>query len=160
MSIVSGGTMLAPDEGKTVFVGPHKVRYVDPGADHPYALIEWTAPPGVPSPPLHVHQATDETFFVVEGVFGFQAGEETFDGSPGAYVVVPKGVAHTFWNRGATAGKVLLLISPPGFASYFAALSERLAAAGDSPEQAVRVRQGLSANYDISVVGPQRQGEI
>jgi uncharacterized cupin superfamily protein len=115
------------------------------------------APPAIPGPPLHVHRVTDEGFYVVEGMFGFQAGEQTLDGPSGAHVFIARGLAHTFWNQGPAAAKLLIVISPPGFEQYFAELSEGLAAAGDSEDAGLRVRQALSAKYDIQVVGPPRQ---
>jgi hypothetical protein len=47
--------------------------------------------------------------------------------------------------------------SLPGFEQYFQELSEGLAAAGDSAAAATRLRQTLSAKYDIEVLGPPRQ---
>jgi hypothetical protein len=108
---------------------------------------------------LHVHQVTDEAFFVLDGRFGFQVGNDTVDGPPGAFVRGPKGLVHTYWNQGATAARLLIVISPPGFESYFEELSAGLAAAGDSQEESMRVRQRLSSRYDIEVVGPPRQAE-
>jgi hypothetical protein len=45
----------------------------------------------------------------------------------------------------------------PVVASPFEELSEGLAASGDSVDAGRRVRQALSAKYDIQVVGPPRQ---
>ena len=108
---------------------------------------------------MHVHHVTDEAFYVLDGTFGFQAGDDTVDGPTGAFVHVPKGLAHTYWNQGARPARLLIVISPSGFESYFEELSKGLATAGDSPEEAIRVRQRLSATYDIEVVGPPRQAE-
>ena len=159
MVIGKKGMVLGPGGGKTLPLGPHQIRFVYREAGSPYALIEWMAPPAVPGPPLHVHWVTDEAFYVLGGTFGFQAGDETVDGPPGAFVLIPKGLAHTYWNQGSTPARVLILISPPGFESYFEDLSEGLAASGDSQEEAMRVRQRLSAKHDIEVVGPPRQAE-
>lgn len=150
---------LAPAAGKMLPVGPHQVRVVYREAGSPYSLIEWIAPPAVPGPPLHVHRVTDEGFYVVEGAVGFQVGDETIEGSPGEFVFIPRGQKHTFWNQGPTPARFLGTISPPGFESYFEALSEGLAAAGTSQGHAMRVRQRLSETYDIEVVGPPRQAE-
>jgi mannose-6-phosphate isomerase-like protein (cupin superfamily) len=145
---------LAPGEGKQLTVGPHQVRMVYRGESCPYALVEWLAPPSVPGPPLHIHQATEEAFYVLDGTFGFQAGSETFEGPAGAFVFIPRGLVHTYWNQGSTPARLLIFISPPGFEQYFEALAEGLAGAGDSSEAAMEVRQRLTATYDIEVVGP------
>lgn len=153
------GLIIRPGEGTLLPVGPHQVRLVYREAGSPYSLVEWVAPPAVPGPPLHIHQVTDEAFFVLDGRFGFQVGDDTVDGHPGAFVRGPRGLAHTYWNQGATPSRLLIVISPPGFESYFEELSEGLAAAGDAQEASMRARQRLSGRYDIEVVGPPRQAE-
>jgi len=150
--------MLAPGEGKTIALqGGHTVTFLHRATNNGYSLIEWMAGPAIPGPPLHTHRVTDEGFYVLEGTFGFQAGEQTLHGLNGAYIFIPRELAHTFWNQGSTPAKLLILISPPGFEQYFEELSEGLAAAGDSTEAAMRIRKALSAKYDIEVVGPPRQ---
>ena len=39
---------------------------------------------------MHIHRLTDEAFYVLEGTFGFQLGEETVEASAGAFVFAPK----------------------------------------------------------------------
>jgi quercetin dioxygenase-like cupin family protein len=143
---------------KTVVLpGGHTLKFIQRGPGAGYALIEWTAPPAIPGPPVHIHRLTDEGFYVVEGAFGFQAGEQTWPGATGAYVFVARGQAHTFWNAGPTPAKLLIVISPAGFEAYFEALAEGLAAAGDDPSAGMTVRRALSGQYDIEVIGPPRQ---
>jgi len=149
---------LLPAEGTTIALqGGHTVRFLHRATNSGYSLIEWMAPPSIPGPPLHIHQATDEGFYVLEGTFGFQAGEQTIDGLSGTYTFIPRGLVHTFWNQGPTPAKLLILISPPGFEQYFAELSDGLAAADASPEAAMQIRKALAAKYDIEVVGPPQQ---
>ena len=99
-----------------------------------YSALEWASEPGIPGTPLHIHRTTDEAFYVLEGTFGFQAGERTFEGTAGTFVFVPKGLEHAFWNGGTTEAKLLSPVSPPGFEGYFGELAEGLAAAGDDEE--------------------------
>src|SRR5215470_16888981 len=114
---------LLPTEGTTVVLqGGHTLRFLHRATDSGSSLIEWMAPPVIPGPPLHIHRVTDEGFYVLEGVFGFQAGEQTIHGPSGTYLFVPSGLVHTFWNHGPTPAKLLILISPPGFEQYFAEL--------------------------------------
>ncbi|MCA1715890.1 MAG: cupin domain-containing protein [Actinobacteria bacterium] len=148
---------LLPGKGKTVSWPGHQVTFVHgyPGAA--YSLIEWAVAPGVPSPPLHVHRMTDESFYVLEGTFGFQVGERTVDGASGAFFFVPKGIGHTFWNRGPTPAKVLVTMSPAGFERYFEELAEGLSSAGNTAAAALDIRRALSGKHDIEIVGPPRQ---
>ncbi len=151
---------LLPGVGKTVALGGHTVRFLHRAANSGYSLIEWMAPPAIPGPPPHIHRVTDEGFYVLEGAFGFQAGERTIHGPSGTYVFIPRGLVHTYWNQGPTPARLLILISPPGFEQYFEELSEGLAATGDSTEAAMRIRKALSAKYDIEVMGPPRQANM
>jgi mannose-6-phosphate isomerase-like protein (cupin superfamily) len=124
---------------------------MQPGA--PYSLIEWEAEAGSPSPPVHIHHKTDEGFYVLEGEFGFQMDGAVTHAGPGIHVLVPMGRAHTFWNSGSAPARCLIVLSPPGFEAYFRELGPLLAMT-DSEEAAVEARRGLSAKYDIEVVGP------
>lgn len=75
----------------------------------------------------HVHSREDEFSFVVEGEIGAKVGDPV--AGPGAYVVKPRGLLHTFWNPTDRPARILEIISPAGFERYFALLSELLAPA-------------------------------
>ena len=85
------------------------------------------AHPAYGRPSLHIHRVTDEAFYVLEGTFGFRVGEETVEGSAGAFVFAPKGIVHAFWNQGPSPARMLLMMSPPGFVRYLEELAEGLA---------------------------------
>jgi mannose-6-phosphate isomerase-like protein (cupin superfamily) len=119
----------------------------------PYSLIEWSAKAGSPSPPVHIHHKTDEGFYVLEGKFGFLVDGLATHAGPGTHVLAPRGHPHTFWNSGPAPARCLIVLSPPGFEAYFRELGPLLVLA-DSDEAALEARRGLSARYDIEVVGP------
>ncbi len=149
--------LVLPGEGKTVSLPGNEITVVHRGADAAYSLAEWVAAPGVPGTPLHIHRVTDEGFYILEGTFGFQVGEETVEAAAGAFVFAPKGIEHAFWNKGPTPARMLITMSPPGFERYFEELAEGLAAVGDDAEAAMDIRKTLSEKHDIEVVGPPRQ---
>lgn len=157
MALDDGSVMLTPGEAKTISFSGNRVTLIHEQPGGAYSVVEWLSEPGIPGTPLHIHSVTDEAFYVLEGTFGFQAGERTFEGGAGAFVFVPKGLEHAYWNQGTTPAKMLITISPPGFERYFEELAEGLAAAGDDTEAAMSVRKALSEKYDIEVVGPPRQ---
>ena len=111
----------------------------------------------MPGTPLHIHRITDEAFYVLEGTFSFQVGDRTLELSAGAFVFVPKGLEHAFWNQGSTPARMLIMISPPAFERYFEELAEGLASAGEDEEAALSVRKTLSEKHDIEVVEPSHQ---
>jgi len=154
MTTEDGGILLPSGVGKTVSLYCYQLSFVHRDPTAAYSLIDWITPPGQPSPPLHIHRVTDEAFYVLEGTFGFQADEETLEGSAGAFIFIARGRKHTFWNQGPVPARVLIVLSPAGFERYFEELAEGLAVVGDMPEQAMSLRKALSQRYDIEVVGP------
>ena len=157
MALDDGSVMLTPGEGKTVSFSGNRVTLIHGQASGAYSMLEWLSEPGIPGTPLHIHSVTDEAFYVLEGTFGFQAGERTFEGTAGAFVFVPRGLDHAYWNVGATPAKMLVTISPPDFERYFEELAEGLEAAANDEQAAMGVRKALSQKHDIEVVGPPRQ---
>ena len=157
MALDDGSVILTTGEGKTVSFSGNRVTLIHGQASGAYSMLKWLSEPGIPGTPLHIHRVTDEAFYVLEGTFGFQAGEKTFEGAAGAFVFMPRGIEHAYWNQGTTPAKMLITISPPGFERYFEELADGLAEAGDDAEAAMSVRKALSEKYDIEVVGPPRQ---
>jgi mannose-6-phosphate isomerase-like protein (cupin superfamily) len=75
-------------------------------------------------PPLHVHEREDELFYVVEGHYLFQCGDQSVQVSQGGLVYLPKGIPHGFRNIGSTPGVLLNTITPGGFEQFFAEIDE------------------------------------
>jgi quercetin dioxygenase-like cupin family protein len=100
------------------------------------AVVENTVAAGWPGPPLHVHPAFDEGFYVLEGELTFRVRDDGFIVAAGGFVFAPGATPHTVANRSAAVARYLLLITPPGFERYF----ERLAAEmrGEEPPAAAR----------------------
>jgi mannose-6-phosphate isomerase-like protein (cupin superfamily) len=140
----------APD---SIDLGGVTITFVHSDPKSSYSLLEWNAPAGTRSPPVHLHHRTDEGFYVLTGTYAFLCDGERIEAGAGEHVLVPKGRAHTFWNSGPEAARCLIVLTPSGFEGYFRELSERLAVAG-SEEDAIQARRELSASYDIEVVAP------
>ena len=49
-------------------------------------------------PPLHVHSDEDEFIYIVAGTFRVQIGNELIEATPGSFVFIPRGTAHTWQN--------------------------------------------------------------
>jgi mannose-6-phosphate isomerase-like protein (cupin superfamily) len=69
-------------------------------------------------PPLHVHHAQDEWFFVREGEFIFQVGEDTFRLKAGDSLFAPRKVPHALANVSDT-GKLMIAYQPAGTIEQF-----------------------------------------
>jgi mannose-6-phosphate isomerase-like protein (cupin superfamily) len=62
--------------------------------------------------PLHVHDRYDEAFYVLAGEVNFVVGGTTSVAEVGAFVFVPRGEAHRFWNESPTPARMLVIGSP------------------------------------------------
>jgi mannose-6-phosphate isomerase-like protein (cupin superfamily) len=109
-------------------------------------------PPRTAGPNLHVHSREDEAQYVVSGLVTFAVGDQTFEAGPEILVWLPRGVPHTFANRGSEPAWVVGITSPAGIeamfeeqAAYFAAL------AGPPDEEYLRE---LGARFGVTTLGP------
>ena len=59
--------------------------------------------------PLHVHHDEDETFYVLDGDFRFQADDTVRDASAGDVVHIPHGTTHSFRVLSPEGGRCLTL---------------------------------------------------
>jgi mannose-6-phosphate isomerase-like protein (cupin superfamily) len=112
-------------------------------------LFEGHVPPG-DGPPMHVHRREDEIFHIVEGLFRIWCGGQTWDVDPGAVVLLPRGVPHTFRNTGPGTGRLLTTVVPGGFEGFFPLVAERGLAVPDDMGEL----QELAASFGLEFVGP------
>jgi mannose-6-phosphate isomerase-like protein (cupin superfamily) len=112
-----------------------------------FVIAEWSddgeSSAGSPIAPLHLHHGDDEAWYVLEGTLGFVRGDDQIEAAAGAAVLVPRGVAHTYWNAGTGRARYLLVMTPR-LAALIAALHEP-GAAGDLPR--------LFRRFDSELVG-------
>jgi mannose-6-phosphate isomerase-like protein (cupin superfamily) len=86
-----------------------------------FSLMERTVPPGARMPLAHRHVTCSEAFFVLEGTATFLLDGAELAGGPGDFLLVPRGAAHTFGNRGGEPAR-LLVLHAPAMDAYFAEL--------------------------------------
>ncbi|MCE0538098.1 cupin domain-containing protein [Kineosporia rhizophila] len=120
-------------------------------------LIEASVPPGG-GPPPHVHEQSDEIFYLLSGELEFLDNDRTFVARAGDLVFVPRGGVHRFTNIGVKAANMLFLYTPGGPEGLFLE-------AGDEPQPGVSAQPWgperfdehmteLSAKYRSPVVPP------
>jgi uncharacterized cupin superfamily protein len=56
-----------------------------------------------------VHDRYDEAFYVLDGEVHFVVGDTTSVAEVGAFVFVPRGEAHRFWNASPTPARMLVI---------------------------------------------------
>jgi mannose-6-phosphate isomerase-like protein (cupin superfamily) len=93
-----------------------KARAADTGGA--FGLVESMLAPGY-SPPLHVHEREDETFWVLEGEVTIRCGARTFRASVGACAFLPRGVPHTFVVEGNVPARMIGMMTPGGGEAFF-----------------------------------------
>lgn len=64
-------------------------------------------------PPLHIHLYQDEVFYVAEGRYRFQCGNEQFTLQKGDMIFLPRAVPHT-WAQLEQTGRLLFFFQPAG----------------------------------------------
>jgi quercetin dioxygenase-like cupin family protein len=109
-----------------------------------YAILEQTIPAGH-GPPLHVHRHETEIFYILEGEFEVRIGDQTVPALPGAIVVGPRDIPHTFRNVGTRDGRLLLTVIPGRFANYFIDVD----GLDDGDHAGIRA---LTAKYDVELL--------
>lgn len=106
--------VLAPKAGNRLTIGSSEVTFKAVGADtHGHlGLFENLVHPGGTAPGVHIHRHMEEMFYVLEGEVEILVGNQTLQGQPGAFVLVPRGTPHAFANRGTTPAKLLIMFCP------------------------------------------------
>ena len=97
--------VLSAGEGKVVSVLGDRYTYKAVGEQTggAYGLVETAVPVGSSGPPPHIHPGEDEAFCVLDGEVTVLIGDRTITATAGSFAFVPRGMVHTFSNRGARA---------------------------------------------------------
>jgi quercetin dioxygenase-like cupin family protein len=108
-----------PTLANSVHYLAHTFSFLATGQDtnNAYSLIHCFFRKGF-TPPPHFHKFEDESFYMLDGVIDFQAGEKKIRAGAGELIVLPKGLPHNF-NLVSDTAKALLLITPAGFETVF-----------------------------------------
>lgn len=116
------------------------------------AIVEIVIPARTFGAPPHIHSREDEHFYVLEGTVEFLDRNKTISAGPGSLVVLPRGHLHGFWNLSDQQARMLLIITPGEFASFFDSVVARVRT--ENPSDPTRVGAIIAevANlYDVSI---------
>jgi mannose-6-phosphate isomerase-like protein (cupin superfamily) len=106
---------------KSLFVTPRNggvlARATETGGR--LGLVETEIPVGH-SKPLHVHRHEDEAVYVLSGAVDFVCGDQQFRAESGSFVLLPRGIPHTFLGVGRQPARDLVLFLPGGLEDAFA----------------------------------------
>lgn len=146
--------VLRPGEGRRI-PGPEGLVVKASGQETggSVGFLEATSEPGF-GPPRHIHHTCEEIFYVLDGEFEFLVGERRFRGSPGAFVLVPRGTVHAPRVVGPSPGRVLIAFVPGGQERAFEEFASLAESLGDHPDPADERIQAIAAKYGSQIVGP------
>jgi len=148
MDVAPKRLTISPTEGEQLQLGPglgvvFKIEGQETGGA--FSVVEHPIEPRALVIP-HVHEREDEFSYVLEGEIGARIGEQELTVGPGAYVLKPRGIPHTFWNPTDRPARVLEIISPAGFEMLFREWGAMLAAPG---EPDIAAMDALDERYGV-----------
>ena len=152
MSAYGAAVFRGPGEGRDFAVGVDRV-VVKGATAHDgdgFAVIEYEGAAGAPGPPLHIHRAFEECWYILEGEVDFSLGEEVRRVGVGGFVLVPRDAPHTFRVAGGAPARWLGIFSPANGLGLIEELGELIPA--DGPPDVDKV-MALFARYQTEVVG-------
>jgi len=77
------------------------------------AIFEQTSLSQGRGTPLHIHDAQDEIFYVIEGQYYFKVGEDNYHLTNGDSIFLPHKVPHA-WTQVSEKGKMMVTLQPAG----------------------------------------------
>ncbi len=116
--------------------------------DGELAVFQQTGTSTKGGPPLHIHPHQDEWFYVLDGEYRFQVGDEQYSMQKGDTIFLPRNVPHAFVQLTTQASVIVSYLPAGKMESFFEATSKW--AAPPSKEEVIKV----FADYDMIVVGP------
>jgi mannose-6-phosphate isomerase-like protein (cupin superfamily) len=127
------------------------VRISSRQTDGAYCVCEMTTMPGE-GVSLHVHDRDEEFYYILEGAYEIQAGDEQFKAEAGSMVVIPRDVPHQFRNAGDVPARTLMIFRPGGFDEIICEMRQAAAAGtlDETHRYAILTKWGVHFDDDPS----------
>jgi mannose-6-phosphate isomerase-like protein (cupin superfamily) len=117
MSTTNTPNVIRPGDGHSIEMGGLGVRYMT--ATNDVAIVEHPLAPRSLGAPVHSHAHEDEYSYVTEGRVSMEIDGNVIVAEPGDLVIKPRGIPHAFWNETDEPARLVEVIAPGGFESYF-----------------------------------------
>lgn len=118
-----------------------------------FAIVEETTP-SMSGPPLHQHSREDEWFYILEGEYRFQIGEQEVIARAGDSLFAPRNIPHTFQNVSSRPARFLGMAYPAGIEGFFNELARVSTAGPPDPAEL----QPIFHRYGLELLGPPLAG--
>jgi quercetin dioxygenase-like cupin family protein len=133
-------------KGVTLNVLDVKISSQDTDAD--IAVFEQNGFTPKGGPPLHLHPFQDEYFYIIEGEYLFQVGDDRYQMKPGDTIFLPRNIQHAFVQL-TEKGKVIVSYIPAGKMEDFFKTTD----SWTSPPTSKEIEKAFE-DHDMKVVGP------
>jgi mannose-6-phosphate isomerase-like protein (cupin superfamily) len=97
---------------------------------------------------LHVHDRDEEFYYILEGAYEIQAGDERFTAEAGSMVVIPRDVPHQFRNAGDVPARALMIFRPGGFDELLGEMRQAAAAGKVEAKQRQAILTKWGVHFD------------
>ena len=104
-------------------------------------------------PPLHIHLYQDEFFYIVEGEYLFQVGNDKYKMKSGDTIFLPRNVQHGFVQLTET-GKVIISFMPAGKIEDFFKITD----SWTFPPTNEEINKAFE-DHDMKIAGPPLEAE-
>ena len=149
--------ILGAGEGAPVWFQGNRITIKATAADTggAFGLVESLLAPGY-SPPLHIHEREDETFYVLEEEVTIRCGNRTVRATAGACAFLPRNVPHTFVVEGDRPARMLGMMTPGGGEAFFVDGGRPASADGFPPTSPPDLEQlgRVATRFGTRIVGP------
>jgi quercetin dioxygenase-like cupin family protein len=143
--------ILGSGEGRMIPVPGHRIIRKVSGVETNGAFAMLEVELEGDGPPLHIHNAEDESFYVLEGEMVFQVGDRRINVTAGSFIFVPRGTIHSFARNGHAPARFLVTYSPAGFEHFF---EEAVDLDVTDTEAYIAKANSLAKRYNMEIVGP------
>jgi mannose-6-phosphate isomerase-like protein (cupin superfamily) len=123
--------------------------------DGAFSLIHLTHQYGEATP-LHIHHNQDEALFVFHGEVRGVCGDTEWEALGGAFIWLPRGLAHAYQAVGELPLEILVMSIPGGFDAFVAEAGTSVTEGAGriaSPSDPAQLAE-IAARYDIEILGP------
>jgi quercetin dioxygenase-like cupin family protein len=117
------------------------------------ALVEARVGAATPGPPLHVHRASEETYFVLSGALVMYVGGNVTELTAGGVAHISRDTEHTWATPPGSDAHFLTLHTPGGYEEYHPTALRLEEELGRPPTQADLLQ--LARRFDWELVGPE-----
>ena len=133
-------------KGVTINIMDTKISGKD--TDNDLVVFEQTGLTLKGGPPLHIHPNQDEWFYILEGEYVFQVGEDKHSLKSGDTIFLPRNVPHAFIQL-SEKGKMIVSFLPAGKMESFFEVTD----SWTSPPTKEELSK-VFLDHDMKIVGP------